>query len=145
MAIDLRKGSHYSAFLSKIFAVENGHIFNLTLADAKDNGMLTVRDVTSWNSFDNYDEDTSGTITFSGVIRGEGANGGYYVEVLSVSQDVLFVYNSPVSEYPERALQDEALFYMESGEVAKAYTLSKGDIILLSTHAFNGTPVLLEC
>lgn len=139
MAIDITKGSRQVAFLSKIFAVENGHIYNLTIAKDRDNGQLAVRDVTTWNSFDNYDEDTSGTITFSGVIRGEGANGGYYVEVLSVSDDVLFVYNSPVSEYAEISLQDESLFYNESGDVVQGIPLERGDIFEISENAFSGT------
>lgn len=139
MAIDITKGSHKVAFMSKIFAVENGHIFNMTLGANHDNGDLIVRDVTSWNSFDNYDEDTAGTITFSGVIRGEGANGGYYVEVLSVSQDVLFAYNSPVSPYSQREFQDESLFFNESGDVVQGIPLERGDIFELSANAFTGT------
>lgn len=139
MAIDLRKGSHYAAFPSKLFAVENGHIYNLTLSEVKDNGMLAVRDVTSLNSFDNYDEDTAGTITFSGVVRGQAANGNWYVEVLEVSEDVLWVYNSPVSEYPERDLQDESLFYNEVGDVVQGMPLSRGDIFEISANAFTGT------
>lgn len=139
MAIDITKGNHNVAFMSKVFAVENGHIFNLTIAKDRDNGQLAVRDVTSWNSFDNYDEDDAGTITFSGLVRGQGANGGYYVEVLSVSQDVLFVYNSPVSEYAERELQDESLFYNKAGETVQGIPLERGDIIELSAIAFTGT------
>ncbi len=139
MAIDITKGSRQVAFLSKVFAMENGHIFNLTVAKDRDNGQLVVRDVTSWNSFDNYDEDTAGTITFSGVIRGQGAHGGYYVEVLSASEDVLFIYNSPVSEYAERELQDESLFYNKSGDVVQGFELRRGDIVELSANAFTGT------
>ena len=139
MAVDIQKGSHKVAFLSKVFAAENGHIFNMTLGANHDNGDLIVRDVTSWNSFDNYDEDTAGTITFSGVIRGQGANGGYYVEVLSVSQDVLFVYNSPIGPYPERELRDESLFYNAQGDVVQGIPLQRGDIIELSADAFTGT------
>ena len=139
MAIDLTKGSRQVAFLSKIFAVENGHIFNLTVAKDRDNGQLVVRDVTTWNSFDNYDEDTEGDITFSGIIRGKGANGGYYVEVLSVSTDALLVYNSPVSEYAERSLQDESLFYNEAGDVVQGIPLERGDIFELSANSFTGT------
>lgn len=139
MAVDITKGTHKKAFMSKVFAVENGHIFNVTLGAAHDNGDLIVRDVTSWNSFDNYDEDTAGTITFSGVVRGQGANGGWYVEVLSVSQDVLFAYNSPVMPYPEREFQDEALFYNAIGDVVQGIPLERGDIIELSEDAFTGT------
>ncbi len=139
MAIDITKGSHKVAFMSKVFAVENGHIFNVTLGAAHDNGDLIVRDVTSWNSFDNYDEDTAGTITFSGIVRGQGANGGWYVEVLSVSQDVLFAYNAPISPYPEREFQDESLFYNAQGDVVQGIPLERGDIIELSEDAFTGT------
>jgi hypothetical protein len=70
---------------------------------------------------------------------GQGANGGYYVEVLSVSQDVLFVYNSPVSEYAERELQDESLFHNKAGETVQGIPLERGDIIELSAVAFTGT------
>lgn len=143
MAIDIRKGSHKVAFLSKVAASNVGspHVFNITLENDHDNGDLVVRDVTAWESFDNYAEDTSGTITFSGVIRGKGANGGYYVEVLSVSADVVLVYNSPVSPYPEKELQDESLFYNEDGDVVQGISLIRGDIVELSANAFTGTIV----
>lgn len=139
MAIDLTKGSRQAAFMSKVFAVENGHIYNLTIAKDRDNGQLAVRDVTTWNSFDNYDEDPAGTITFAGVLRGQAANGNYYLEVLSVSQDVLFVYNSPVSEYAERELQVETLFYNKAGDTVQGIPLERGDIVELTANAFTGT------
>lgn len=139
MAIDITKGSRQTFFPSKVFAVENGHVFNMTLAKDRANGELAVRDVTTWNSFDNYNEDTSGTIEFSGAIRGQAANGKYYVEVYSVSQDVVVIYNSPVSEYSEREFQDENLFYNKAGEVAQGIPLQRGDIFELSANAFTGT------
>lgn len=152
MAIDITKGSHKVAFMSKIAAAENGtpHIYNVTLAADHDNGELVVRNTESWNSFDNYDENEDGEITFTGVIRGLGANGGYYVEVLTASaaqeasgtaypEDLCLVYNSPVSEYAERDLQDESLFYNEEGDVVQGINLIRGDIIELSSDAFTGT------
>lgn len=150
--IDITKGTHKVFFPSKLFAVENGHIFNITLAANHDNGEIVVRDTSSWNSFDNYDENEDGVITMTGVIRGQGANGGYYVEVLTAeaaqdstsgtatyANDLVLVYNSPVSEYSERELQDEALFYNAAGEVAQGFTLQRGDIFEISSDAFTGT------
>lgn len=142
MAIDItRNATHKIFFPSKVasFNVGSPHTYNMTLGAAHDNGDLIVRDVTSWNSFDNYDEDTAGTITFSGIVRGQDADGLWRVEVLSVSQDAVIVYNSPVSEYPQRELQDPGLFYNAEGETAIGGELIRGDQLLLSESAFTGT------
>ena len=143
MAIDIVKGTHNVAFPSKVLAGMGGaHQFNITLTADHDNGQLVTRG--AWNSFDNYLEGTvAASNDFRGVIQAVNPDDSslFYVEV-TADTTLLFIYNSPVSPYGERDLQDESLFYMETGEVARAYTLSKGDIILLSTHAFNGTPVV---
>lgn len=143
MAIDITKGTHNVAFPSKVLAGMGGaHQFNITLTADHDNGELVVRG--AWNSFDNYLEGTLGNSNdFAGVIRAVNPDDStqFYVE-LTADTTLLFVYNSPVSPYGERDFQDDSLFYNETGDVVRAYTLSKGDIILLSTNAFSGTPVV---
>lgn len=143
MAIDITKGSHNVAFPSKVLAGMGGaHQFNITLTANHDNGQLVTRG--AWNSFDNYLEGAvAASNDFRGVIQAVNPDDAnqFYVEV-TADTTLLFLYNSPVSPYGERDLQDDSLFYMETGEVARAYTLTKGDILSLSVAAFNGTPVV---
>lgn len=141
MAIDITKGSHVVAFPSKVAAASGSpHIFNINVDGNTDNGSLILKG--AFNHLDNYDEDTTGTVTFSGVILGKATDtaNSWYVEV-TANTDALFVFNSPVSPYPERDLQDESLFYNADGDTVKAYSLIKGDVVSLSANAFNGTPV----
>ena len=56
------------------------------------------------------------------------------------SDEVLYLYNSPVSEYSERDLQDESLFYNAQGDVVQGAPLLIGDLFSLSENAFVGTP-----
>ena len=144
MAIDIVKGSH-KGFFPSLVASANGnyaHVYNITLANAHDNGELVKRN-TTWASFDNYGESstTVAASDFTGVVLGASQShpGYWYVEVLTVADDVVALYNSPVSEYPERDLQDEKLFYNPAGEVAQGFTLMRGDVLELSANAFSGT------
>lgn len=143
MAIDITKGTHNVAFPSKVLAGMGGaHQFNITLTADHDNGELVARG--AWTSFDNYLEGTIGNSNdFAGIIQAVNPDDStqFYVE-LTADTTLLFVYNSPVSPYGERDFQDESLFYNETGDVVRAYTLSKGDIVSLSTNAFSGTPVV---
>jgi len=144
MAIDITKGSHNVAFPSKVLAGMGGaHQFNITLTANHDNGQLVTRG--AWNSFDNYLEGAvAASNDFRGVIQDivKDDSSKFYVEV-TADTTLLFLYNSPVSPYGERDLQDESLFYNEvGGQPVRGYELRKGDIIMLSTHAFNGTPVV---
>ena len=142
MAIDIVKGSHNVAFPSKVqSALGGGHEFNIELSANHDNGTLVARG--EMVSFDLYAEvAVGGTNDFAGKIvwPDVAIKDQWYVEV-TADTDLLFVYNSPVSEYPQRELQDESLFYIKAGDPARAYSLHKGDIVSLSKSAFNGTPV----
>lgn len=141
MAIDLTKGSHVVAFPSKLAAASGSpHIYNINVDGDTDNGSLILKG--AFNHLDNYDEATTGTVSFTGVILGKATDtpNSWYVEVTAAT-DALFVYNTPVSPYPERELQDESLFYNEDGDTVKAYSLIKGDVFSVSANAFDGTPV----
>lgn len=141
MAIDITKGAHKAMFPSKVNSAmkQGGHVFNVTLINDHDNGDLVVRD-TAWTSFDNYAE-TETEATFTGIVQGESTSNPdhWFVEVLTVADDVVAVYNSPVSPYAEKSLQDETLFYNEAGDVVQGMTLSRGDLLELSENAFSGT------
>lgn len=145
MAIDIVKGTHNVAFPSKMLASMGGaHQYNITLTANHDNGTLVARG--SWNSFDNYDEQavaaSGGNNDFAGVIRqiNPDDNTLWYVEITANSANLLFVYNSPISEYGTRDLQDKSLFYNKAGDVVRGFELRKGDVVLLSTTAFSGVP-----
>ena len=141
MAIDIQKGTHGVFFPSKLLAGMGGaHQYNITLTANHDNGTLVARG--AWNSFDNYTEASVGsTNDFAGVIRQVNPDDAtlFYCEATADS-DLLFVYNSPKSEYPEEELQNLSLFYNKSGEVVRGYSIRKGDIFMINTTLFNGTP-----
>lgn len=139
--IDVVKNLHGYAFPSKVLSgIGGGHIYNITTTANHDNGVLVGRG--TWNSFDNYNEAAvAASNDFTGVIREQNIDDAdlWYCEVTS-NTELLFVYNSPISEYEQEEFQDLALFYNKAGEVVKAYSLVKGDIIMLSTALFDGTP-----
>lgn len=141
MAIDLRKGSHVSSFPTKVASMmgQFSHVYNLVLQADTDNGMLAGRG--DYVSFDQYEQDAPSD-DFAGRINEQAANGNWYVEVtaLPADEEVLYVYNAPVSPYAERDLQAESLFFNKEGEVAQGAVLCIGDIIELSDIAFTGTP-----
>ena len=146
MALDITKGTHNVAFPSKMLAGMGGaHQYNITLTANHDNGTLVGRG--DWNSFDNYTEQavaaSGGNNDITAVIRQVNPDDTslWYVEFTANSANLLFVYNSPISEYGERDLQDKSLFYNKTGDVVRGFEIRKGDIVLLSTTAFNGTPV----
>lgn len=133
--VDVSTKKHGMAFPSKLLAgIGGGHIYNVTLAKAHDNGELVLRG--GWRSFDNYDE-KSGAVTFAGVIREASAEGGYYVEVTEAT-DALFVYNTPINPHSEGEFKDDRLFYNAEGDVVKAYSLTVGDIFSVSAELFKG-------
>lgn len=140
MAIDLVKNTtHVVFFPSKMLAGMGGaHQYNITLTANHDNGTLVGRG--AWNSFDNYTEGAvAATNDFAGIIRQVNPDDStlFYVEATADS-DLLIVYNSPKSEYPEAELQNLKLFYNKAGETVRAYSIRKGDIFMLSVDAFTG-------
>lgn len=144
MAIDIVKGSHKGFFPSKVAAANgnSAHIYNVVLSANHDNGELIKRN-TTWAAFDQFGESSTAVAAadFTGNVLGASqSNPGYwYVQVLTVANDVVVVYNSPVSEYGERDLQDEKLFYNKTGDVVQGISLMRGDILELSANAFSGT------
>lgn len=144
MALDIRKGAHVVSFPSKIASAcgQFGHIFNTVVTDdAVDNGALCVKG--SYVTFDQYEQDAlESTDTITGEILDQDANGCWYVEITSLpSKVVLYMYNSPVSEYAERDLQQESLFYNVKGDVVQGMMLMVTDVAEYSAAAFEGTPV----
>lgn len=138
--IDISKNlTHKKGFLSKLLSTYGGaHIHNVTLAVDHDNFDLVGLVKDSWNSFDNYDEDTTATIDFEGIVMGPAAEGGYYIQVVEAN-DCFLVYNTPESEYPETELQDERLFYNPAGKTAEAIELRPMDIFCVD-NGFSATP-----
>lgn len=131
--------NHNIFFPSNLLATRGGkHIVDVTLTSAHDNGTLV--NLGTWNSIDNYNEAAVGsTNSFAGVIRGEDPTnpGNWFVEV-TADTDLCILYNTPVSPYPEKKLQDKALFYNAIGDTVKAYGLAKVDKFSLSASGFTG-------
>ena len=141
MAIDIRKGAHVSSFPTLISSMMNTYkrVYNIVLTADTDNGMLAGRG--DYVSFDNYEQDGVADNAVTVAIRELGADGRWIVEVTVLpATEVLYLYNSPVSEYETRDLQDETLFYNKSGEVVQGAPLLIGDLFSLSTNAFTGDP-----
>ena len=142
MAIDITKGAHIVSFPNKVASMmgQYGHVYNVVLTANTDNGVLASRG--DYVSYDQYEQDVVTANAVEGVIREKNADGTWLVEITKLpATEVLYIYNSPVSEYPEREFQDEKLFYNKSGEVAQGATLILGDMISLSDLAFTGTAV----
>lgn len=128
---------HATANVSKLLATTGGaHIYNVTLSTAADNGNIIKRG--AWLSFDNYAEAAATEI--DAVVRGQAANGNWYVEVVD-PKDCLLVYNPPVIEedYNNR-FKAEYNFFVGEGEVARAHELMKGDLFEVSAEGFSKTP-----
>lgn len=138
--IDITKGSHVASFPTKVASMmgQYSHVYNIVLQADTDNGMLAGRG--DYVSFDQY-EQAAPSDEFAGRINEQAANGNWYVEVtaLPADEEVLYIYNAPVSPYAERDFQDETLFYNAAGEVAQGAVLCIGDVIELSENAFAGT------
>ena len=140
MVVDITKGSHVKSYPNKIASMNGnyGHVYNLVLQSNTDNGMLAKRG--DYVSYDQYEQDTVDADDVEVTVRELMADGTWLVEVTKLpTYEVLYVYNSPVSEYSEREFQDESLMYNKAGEVAQGGTLLLGDMFTLSDVAFTGT------
>lgn len=142
MAIDFTKNAtHNIAFPSFVASAmgQYGHVINLVMQNDTDNGTLSMKG--NYVSFEQYEQAAVTANSVKGIIREASAEGGWYVEFTDLPSDpVFFVYNSPVSPYPEAELRDEALFYNAAGDVTQGMELHIGDIVSLSDSAFTGTP-----
>ena len=141
MAIDITKGSHVVSFPNKIASAmgQYGHVYNIVTTANVDNGTLAGRG--SYVSFDQYQQAALAN-GFAGRINEQAADGTWYIEVTALpASEALYLYNSPVSEYSERDLQDESLFYNKQGDVVQGMTLMVGDVFSISANGFTGTPV----
>ena len=124
MAIDVRKGSHVSSFPTLISSMMNTYkrVYNIVLTADTDNGMLAARG--NYVSFDNYQQAAVTNDAVTVAVRELGADGLWICEVTVLPDtEVLYLYNSPVSEYPQRELQDESLFYNKKGDLDYAILL----------------------
>ena len=136
MAVDFTT-NHADANVSKLLATNyGGHIYNVTLSSAADNGNIVKRG--AYNSFDNYAEAQANN--FNGIVRGQAANGNWYVEVLEdLGFEALLVYNVPMNEIESPlSLASEKRFYLAAGDVARAHQLYAGDIFEVSREGFEG-------
>ena len=140
MAIDIVKNKHVESFPTLISSMMGTfhRVYNILLTADSDNGQLSLRG--DYVSFDNYEQAAVTDDDVSVVVRELGADGLWIVEVVALPEDeVLYLYNSPVSEYEERDLQDPSLFYNKSGDVVQGAPLLIGDLFSLSDNAFTGT------
>lgn len=143
MKIDIARNFHMASFPAKIASVNGNfaHVYNIVITDnIVENGQLCGRG--QYVSFDQYQQ-AAVPNGFQGKINeASKAHPGYwYVEVTALPADeVLYMYNSAVSEYTERDLKDERLFVSEKGDVCQGARLMIGDVFEVSTEGFNGTP-----
>ena len=138
--IDFSKNAtHVIAFPSKVASAmgQYGHVINFKLLANADNGVLGTKG--DYVSFDQYKRVEVADNKVEGIIREASAEGGWYVEFSKLDGQIFFVYNTPISPYPEVELRDEALFYNANGDVTQGMELHLGDIVSLSNAAFTGT------
>lgn len=138
MAIDISTTKHAVSFPSRLVAgYGGGHIYDIVLTTAADNGNLVGRG--NYIKLGTYAE--AAAPTFAGKIVEHASNGNWYVEVTAAT-DALLVHMPAISPYPEKKLSVESVFYNAAGDVVKAYSLQKGDIFEVSAEGFTGTPVV---
>lgn len=140
MAIDIVKNKHVESFPTLISSMMNTfhRVYNIVLTANTDNGSLSTRG--NYISSDNYQQAAVTDDDVTVAVRELGADGLWIVEVTELpDEEVLYLYNSPVSEYEERDLQDPSLFYNKAGEVVQGAPLLIGDLFSLSDNAFTGT------
>lgn len=139
MAIKYTIESHAWGSPAKVLAANGGkHIYNVLLSDDCDNTNFIARD--EWLDLELYSEKPASN--FTGVVRGQAANGNYYVEVVTPG-DALFVYNVPIIEEEfTNNFKKESNFYNQAGDIVRAYELAEGDILEISEAGFTGTPVV---
>ena len=140
--IDVNKNAtHIIAFPSFVASAmgQYGHVINLVMQANTDNGVLA--DKGAYVSFEQYNMAAVADNKVEGIIREASAEGGWYVEFSKLDGQYFFVYNTPVSPYPEEELREEGLFYNATGDVTQGMELHLGDIVSLSDAAFTGTPV----
>ena len=141
MAWDIVKGSHVESFPTLVSAMMNTYkrVYNIVLTADTDNGQLCARG--NYVSFDNYQQAAVADNAVTVKINEQGADGRWIVEpTVLPATEVLYLYNSPVSPYEQRDLQDESLFYNKQGDVVQGAPLLIGDLFSLSANAFTGTP-----
>ena len=133
--------THIIAFPSFVASAmgQYGHVINLVMQADTDNGVLA--DKGAYVSFEQYNMAAVADNKVEGIIREASAEGGWYVEFSKLDGQYFFVYNTPVSPYPEKELREEGLFYNANGDVTQGMELHLGDIVSLSDAAFTGTPV----
>ena len=140
MVVDISKGTHIKSYPNNIASMNGnyGHVYNIVLGKNTDNGELATR-----GDYISYDQYEQGAVTANAVevtIRELMADNTWLVEVTKLpAVEVLYLYNSPVSEYQEKQLQAEELMYNKAGEVCQGGTLILGDKYTLSNAAFTGT------
>lgn len=143
MKIDISRNYHMASFPVKVASMNGNfaHVYNIVIQDdIVENGQLCGRG--SYVSFDQY-EQAALPDGFKGRINEAApAHPGYWlVEVTELpDEEVLYMYNSAVSEYVERDLKDERLFVSEADDVCQGARLMIGDVIEISTEGFKGTP-----
>lgn len=140
--IDVSKNAtHVIAFPSLVCSAmgQYGHVINLVMQSSTDNGSLSTKG--DYVKFEQYKAVQVADNKVEGVIREASAEGGWYVEFTKLDGQIFFVYNAPISPYPETELRDEGLFYNAKGDVTQGMELHLGDIVSLSDVAFTGTPV----
>lgn len=141
--IDVRKGTHQVSFPSKVASAcgQYGHVFNIVVTDdLVENGALCTKG--DYVRFDQYEQEAlTSADTVEGKIIDQDANGLWYVEFTALPEKVvLCMYNSAVSEYSEKYLQDESLWVNEKDDVVQGMMLMVTDVAEYSDLAFEGTP-----
>lgn len=141
MVVDMTLGSHKRAFLSNVASANAGspHVFNILISAGHDNGDLVGRSV-QWatGEFDVYNEAALGDSAFAGMIQGQDGNGDWIIDVTAVDGKTFLLYNSAISPYPEKKLQDERIMYNKAATVVSGYQLIVGDEFAVSENGFSG-------
>lgn len=130
VAIKVTISKHGVAYPSKMLATNGGrHIISLKVKTDTDNGMILGKG--KFIDLDSYDEDNT-SVTFTGVIQKQAANGNWYCECTTASNAYL-VYQVPlIAEDYSNAYKAEYNFYNPKDSYVRAYEIAPGDVFELS-------------
>lgn len=137
--IDIVTNKHVVAFPSKVAAASGSpHQWDIILGANTDNGALCT--LGNYVSHFNYTQGAAPQNFAGKILEQETSNGHWYIQVTNAA-GAIFLYNSPISEYGEKLLQGEDLYFNEKDRVCRGYQLIDTDIIEISALGFNGVPV----
>ena len=129
------ENKHAVAGSSKLKATVAGHIYNILVEEATDNGTIVAKG--AYVEPEVY-KAAAAPAGFEAVVLDKAANGNWYVEVVTPADAVLLLNVPMIYEEGSAQMQNESNFFNAAGDIVRGYELYKNDIFELSAAGFDG-------